>query len=101
MGRDHRNLFRPEAAKDPVDELFPPVRWQVEVDVRKILPLGMNETLEVKTMLDRIDGSNSQHVGHQGASCRTPTSHCDPLLPRPIRDLRHNQEIRAERQSPE
>src|SRR5438132_2275734 len=101
MGRTHRHLFRPEAAKHPVDKFLTPVGWQIEIDVGKILPLGMNEALEVKAMLDRIDGSNPQDMGHQGAARRAAAGHCDPLLPRAIRYLRHNQEISAERQAPE
>src|SRR5262249_61078911 len=87
----------PERMEDPSDGLVAPVRWQIEVDVGRIPASEVKQALEVKPVDDRIDGGESEEVGHERAHRGSPADQRDPVRTRVLGNLCNDQEVVGER----
>src|SRR5437870_5409242 len=79
VSRNHGHSFPTESVEQPLNQLTAAIRRQVEVDVRKVTTLGMDETLEEQAVLDRIDVGDSQDMGDQGAGGGPSAANGNPL----------------------
>ena len=69
-GRDARTLAA-IALVDVLDDLLASFVFEIHIDIRRLTPLGGNESLEQQTDLCRIDRGDVQAVAHGGIGRRT------------------------------
>ena len=77
-----------------VDDLGAAVHAKVHVDVGRRHAFGVEEALEEQLVMDRVDVRDPHRVGHHRPRRRAAArSHGDAVLPRPIDEIPHDQEI--------
>ncbi len=78
---DHPRVLRSVAVVDVLDDLLPPRRAEVDVDVRIGRPALVDEPLEEQVVLDRLDPADPEGVGDDRARRAAATLGRDALLP--------------------
>ena len=79
------------------EHLVPLVPGKIDIDIRRIGPPGIEETLEVEIVLDRTDIGDIETIGDQ--RCRPGAAAADPPLfppavrPLAVDDVPHHQKI--------
>ncbi len=93
-GDDLRDVLPAVFPCDVLDDLAPAPLAEVDVDVRQLHPLGIEESLEDEIELQRIDICDLETIGDEAAGCRsTPRADRNPLLPRVANEIPDDQEI--------
>ena len=93
----HGHALLAEPVEDPLQELVSSMRRHIDVDVREVLPSGVEEALEIQAVLDRVDGGDVEEVCDQRSYRRAAAHHGDTLLSGMAGDLAHDQEVAGER----
>ncbi len=73
-------MLRPVAVVDVLDDLFAPLRAEVDVDVRVGRSPRIDEPLEQEIVGDRFDPADPERVRHDRAGRAAPALGRDPLL---------------------
>ncbi len=79
---------------NPLDHLLAPLVLEVDVDIRRLVPLRRNEPLEQQPGAGRVDAGDPQHITNCRIGRRPPPLAQDALAPRVADDAVHRQEIR-------
>ena len=98
---DLRHLVLAEALVGEPDHLVPAVVGEVEVDVRHLPPLDVQEALEHEVVGHRVDVRDPQRVERQRGRRRPPHPHRDALPVGEVRDLLHHEEVVRETRVPQ
>ena len=97
VGDDVRNTALAVLFAHVINHLGSSRLAEVDINVRRAHPLGIEEALEQQTKLERANVGDPQSIGHQRSRRRSaPRSHRDVLLPRPADEVRRDQEVRCE-----
>ncbi len=81
------------ALVDPLDHLLAPLALEVDVDVRRLAPLGRDEPLEQQPGPHRVDRGDAQHVADRGVGGRAAPLAQDVLGAGVADDAVHRQEV--------
>ena len=100
-GDDLRHLVLAEALVGEADHLIAAVVGKVEVDVRHLPPLNVQEALEDEVVRHRVDVRHPQRVERQRGRRRAPHPHGDALPPGEVRDLLDHEEVVREARLPQ
>ena len=68
--RDHGRLMRPIAGKHPFENLGALVPGKVDIDIRWVMPPGIEKPFKQQVMSNRIDVGDAEAVGHNGRGRR-------------------------------
>ncbi len=79
------------AGVEVLDHLLAAVDVEVDVDVRQ-RPRLVDEALEEELVGDRVDLGDAQAVGHDRVAGTPPPLADDPVLPRELHQVPHDQE---------
>jgi hypothetical protein len=71
---DHGRLMCPIAGKHPFENLRALVPGKVDIDIRWVMPAGVEESLEQQVMSNRIDVGDAKAVGHDGGGRRASSA---------------------------
>ncbi|GIW19848.1 MAG: hypothetical protein KatS3mg065_0144 [Chloroflexota bacterium] len=75
---DHAGVLGPVSLVDVLDDLLPPGRREVDVDVRVRRPALVDEALEEEVVADRVDPGDAEDVGDDGIGGTPPPLGRDP-----------------------
>ena len=89
---DHRRLGTGIGAEDVGQHLVPLVPGKIEIDVGRILALGVEEALEEQSGAERLDVGDAETVAHDRVGHRAAAAVGGPVL----HDVVHHQEIVGE-----
>ena len=89
---DHPGVLGAVAAVDVLDDLLPPRRREVDVDIRVGRPALVDEPLEQEVVLDRLDPADAERVRDDRARRAPPTLGRDPLFLREPHQVPADQE---------
>ena len=81
---------------DVVDQGFAPLPAQVDVDIREIAAVRMEEALKAKLMANRVDLGDPESIGDDGSSARSATGTGDAEASGFIDDLPDDEKVRDE-----
>ena len=81
---------------DVLDDLLPPVALDVDVDVRRAVPLGRQEALEQQPELHRVGGGDAEGVAHRRVGGRSPALAEDVVAPAELDEVPHDEEVAGE-----
>ena len=82
------------AAVDVLEHLLAPLVLEVDVDVRRLVPLLGQEALEEQVDAIGVDGGDAQAVADRRVRGRAASLAQDPLAPREAHDVVHGEEVR-------
>ena len=91
---DLHNLVMPVFLTDIIDHFLPPLIAEVNVDIGHRDALRVQEALKQQAVADRIDVGDAQTVRDDAPRRRTaPRPDRNVMLPRPVDEIPHDQEI--------
>ena len=76
-----------------VDHVLPAVAAEVDVDIGRLGPVGVEEPLEQQVVLQRADVAQAEHVRHDRAAGRTAGAAGDAFFHREADEVPHDQEV--------
>ena len=92
-GHDLRDPIPPVALRRVADHLLAAVVREVEVHVRHLAPLGVQEPLEHQPVLRWLDVRDVDAVQHHRGRRGPPQAHRDAVRARVLRDVAHDQDV--------
>ena len=92
-GHDLRHAVAAVALGGVADHLLAAVVREVEVHVRHLAPLGVEEALEDQPVLRRLDVGDAEAVEHDRGGGRAAHAHRDAPLAREAGDVAHDQDV--------
>ena len=90
--RDHRRLGAGIVPEDVGQHVVPLVPGEIEIDVGRILPLGVEEALEEESGAERLDVGDAEAVAHDRVGHRAAAAVGGAVLD----DVLHHQEVVGE-----
>ena len=79
-----------------IDQVFPPLPAQIDVDVGKITAMGVEEPFEAQLMADRINLGDAESIGDDGSGSRPAPRTGDAEASGFIDDLPDDEKVRDE-----
>ena len=79
-----------------IDQVFPPLPAQIDVDVGKITAMGVEEPFEAQLMADRINLGDAESIGDDGSSSGPAPRTGDAEASGFIDDLPDDEKVRDE-----
>src|SRR5213594_917582 len=91
---DLRNILAPVLFGHVIDNSSPPVHAEIDIDIRQRYALGIEKTLEEKSVLQRIQVSYPHTIRNQTASGRTTAgAHWNFVFTSVPDEIPNNQEV--------
>src|SRR6185369_8374339 len=79
---------------DVLDNLFPPFRTEIDVDIRHRNTFRIEEPLEQQIIGDRVDIGDPDRIGNERTGSRAPAgAYRYALILRPVDEVSHNEEV--------
>ncbi|MCY1223277.1 hypothetical protein D9M72_353980 [compost metagenome] len=92
-GRRQPRMLPAVGAVDMLDHLFPLLVLEIDVDIRRLVPLGREEAIEEQGGRKRVDLGNAQAIADGGVRRRTAPLAEDFGAARKLHDIAHRQEV--------
>ena len=92
-GHDLGDAVAPVALGGVADHLLAAVVGEVEVNVRHLSALEVEEALEDQPVLRRLDVRDAEAVEHDRGGCGAAHAHRDALIVREAGDVAHDQDV--------